>query len=46
MVPKGEVYNTLEHLLARWAIENNIVELVLVGASLNREVVNRSTPID
>lgn len=45
MVPKGEVYNTLEHLLARWAIENNIVELVL-GASLHREVVNRSTPID
>jgi Ubiquitin carboxyl-terminal hydrolase len=44
MVPKGEEYNTLEHLLARWAIENNIVELVL-GASLHREVVNRSTPL-
>jgi len=45
MVPKGEVYNTLEHLLARWAIENNIVELVL-GTSLHHEVLNRSTPID
>jgi hypothetical protein len=44
MVPKGEEYNTLEHLLARWAIENKIVELVL-GASLHREVVNRSTPL-
>jgi ubiquitin carboxyl-terminal hydrolase 9/24 len=43
MVPKGEEYNTLEHQLAKWAIENKIVELVL-GASLHREVVHRSIP--
>ena len=42
MVPPGEEYNTLDHQLARWAIENGIVELVL-GDSLHREIVARST---
>eukprot|EP00547_Thalassionema_nitzschioides_P005510 CAMPEP_0194205836 /NCGR_PEP_ID=MMETSP0156-20130528/5031_1 /TAXON_ID=33649 /ORGANISM="Thalassionema nitzschioides, Strain L26-B" /LENGTH=3092 /DNA_ID=CAMNT_0038932219 /DNA_START=10 /DNA_END=9288 /DNA_ORIENTATION=+ len=42
-VPKGEEYNTLEHQLAKCAIDNKIVELVL-GASLHREVVHRSIP--
>jgi ubiquitin carboxyl-terminal hydrolase 9/24 len=44
MVPPGEEYNTLEHQLARWATENGIVELVL-GDSLHREIVARSTPL-
>jgi hypothetical protein len=44
MVPSGEEYNTLDHQLARWAIENGIVELVL-GDSLHREIVARSTPL-
>jgi hypothetical protein len=43
MVPAGQEYNTLEHQLAKWAIEHKIVELVL-GASLHREVVHRSIP--
>jgi hypothetical protein len=44
MVPPGEEYNTLEHQLAQWAIENRIVEDVL-GDSLHREIVARSTPL-
>ena len=44
MVPPGEEYNTLEHQLAKWAIENGIVELVL-GDSLHREIVARSTSL-
>jgi len=44
VVPPGEEYNTLEHQLARWATENGIVELVL-GDSLHREIVARSTPL-
>jgi ubiquitin carboxyl-terminal hydrolase 9/24 len=44
MVPPDEEYNTLDHQLARWAIENGIVELVL-GDSLHREIVARSTPL-
>jgi ubiquitin carboxyl-terminal hydrolase 9/24 len=44
MVPPGEEYNTLDHQLAKWAIENGIVELVL-GDSLHREIVARSTPL-
>ena len=44
MVPEGEEYSTLEHQLAQWAIENQIVELIL-GASLHREVVHRSIPL-
>lgn len=43
MVPEGQEYNTLEHQLAKWAIDNRIVELVF-GASLHREVVHRSIP--
>ena len=43
MVPEGQEYNTLEHQLAKWAIDNKIVELVF-GASLHREVVHRSIP--
>ena len=42
MVPAGEEFNTLEHQLARWAIENGIIELVL-GDSVHREIVARST---
>lgn len=44
MVPQGEEYSTLDHQLAKWAIENGIVELVL-GDSLHREIVARSTPL-
>jgi ubiquitin carboxyl-terminal hydrolase 9/24 len=44
MVPPGEELNTLEHQLARWAIENKIIELVL-GDSVHREVVARSTQL-
>lgn len=42
VVPPGEEYNTMEHQLAKWAIENQIVERVL-GNSLHREVVARSS---
>lgn len=42
LVPEGEDRNTLEHQLAKWAIENNIIEMVL-GDSVHREVVARST---
>ncbi len=41
VVPPGEEYNTMEHQLAKWAIENQIVERVL-GNSLHREIVARS----
>jgi len=41
VVPDGEEYNTLEHQLAKWAIENDVIELVL-GDSVHREVVSRS----
>jgi ubiquitin carboxyl-terminal hydrolase 9/24 len=44
MVPDGEEFNTLEHQLAKWAIENDIMELVL-GDSVHRETVARSTPL-
>lgn len=44
MVPPGEEYNTLEHQLAQWAIENDIIELVL-GDSVHREIVSRSTAL-
>ena len=44
MVPVGEEYNTLEHQLAKWAIQNFVIELVL-GDSVHREVVARSTPL-
>eukprot|EP00567_Pseudictyota_dubia_P007508 CAMPEP_0197442408 /NCGR_PEP_ID=MMETSP1175-20131217/8425_1 /TAXON_ID=1003142 /ORGANISM="Triceratium dubium, Strain CCMP147" /LENGTH=3192 /DNA_ID=CAMNT_0042972873 /DNA_START=42 /DNA_END=9620 /DNA_ORIENTATION=- len=41
VVPRGEEYNTLEHQLAKWALENNLIELVL-GDSVHREIVARS----
>lgn len=44
MVPSGEEFNTLEHQLAKWAIENDIIELVL-GDSVHREIVARSTAL-
>ena len=44
MVPPGEEFNTLEHQLSKWAIENGIIELVL-GDSVHREVVSRSTAL-
>ena len=44
MVPPGEEYNTLEHKLAKWAIENGVIELVL-GDSIHREIVSRSTDL-
>lgn len=44
MVPPGEEFNTLEHQLAQWAIENDIIELVL-GDSVHREIVSRSTAL-
>lgn len=44
MVPPGEEFNTLQHQLAKWAIENGIIELVL-GDSVHREIVARSTAL-
>lgn len=44
LVPAGEERNTLEHQLAKWAIENAIIENVL-GDSVHREVVSRSTAL-
>jgi len=41
VVPPGEEYNTVEHQMAKWAIENKVVELVL-GSSIHREIVARS----
>jgi hypothetical protein len=43
MVPPGKEYDTLEHRLAKWAIENEIVEGVLGDSTIHREVVARST---
>lgn len=42
VVPPGEEYSTMEHQMAKWAIENKVVELVL-GSSIHREIVARST---
>lgn len=44
MVPPGAEFDTLEHQLAQWAIENGIIELVL-GDSVHREIVSRSTAL-
>lgn len=44
MVPPGEEENTLEFVLAKWAIENGVIELVL-GDSIHREIVARSTAL-
>jgi hypothetical protein len=41
MLPEGEESYTLEHQLAKWAIENGVIELVL-GDGIHREVVSRS----
>ena len=41
LVPPGEEYNTIDLLLAKWAIENGVIELVL-GDGIHREVVSRS----
>jgi len=41
VVPVGEEFNTMEHQLAQWAIDNKVVELVL-GNSIHREIVARS----
>lgn len=43
MVPPGQELETLEHQLAKWAIENEIVEQVLGNTTIHREVVTRST---
>ena len=43
MVPVGEEMNTFEHQLAKWAIENAIVEQVLGDTTIHREIVTRST---
>ena len=45
MVPPGQEYATLEHELAKWAIENEIVEQVLGDTTIHREVVSRSTAL-
>jgi hypothetical protein len=44
MVPPGEEENTLECVLAKWAIDNRVIELVL-GDSIHREIVARSTAL-
>lgn len=41
LVPPDEECNTYENLLAKWAIENGVIELVL-GNGIHREVVSRS----
>lgn len=43
VVPPGQEYETLDHQLAKWAIENEIVEQVLGDTTIHREVVARST---
>lgn len=43
LVPAGAEFDTLEHELAKWAIENEIVEQVLGDTTIHREVVSRST---
>eukprot|EP00537_Pseudo-nitzschia_pungens_P003953 CAMPEP_0172367922 /NCGR_PEP_ID=MMETSP1060-20121228/24635_1 /TAXON_ID=37318 /ORGANISM="Pseudo-nitzschia pungens, Strain cf. cingulata" /LENGTH=3187 /DNA_ID=CAMNT_0013092347 /DNA_START=34 /DNA_END=9597 /DNA_ORIENTATION=- len=45
MVPPGEERNTLEHQLARWAIDNKIIETLVLGDSVHREIVSRSVPL-
>jgi hypothetical protein len=45
MVPSGQEGNTLEHQLAKWAIEQHIVEQVLGDTTSHREVVARSTAL-
>lgn len=45
MVPPGEEQNTLEHQLARWAIDNRIIETLVLGDSVHREIVSRSVPL-
>ena len=45
MVPEGKEYATLEHELAKWAIENRIVEQVLGDSTIHREIVARSTSL-
>ena len=45
MVPPGQERNTLEHQLAKWAIEQKIVEQVLGDTTSHREVVARSTTL-
>lgn len=45
MVPKGQEFNTLEHQLAKWAIENKIVEQIverMVGVSLSGKAVRQA----
>jgi len=44
LVPPGEERNTLEHQLAKWAIDNAIIEKVL-GDEIHREIVARSTSL-
>jgi ubiquitin carboxyl-terminal hydrolase 9/24 len=43
LVPPGQELETLEHQLAKWAIENEIVERVLGDTTIHREIVARST---
>ena len=43
VVPPGKEHDTLDHRLAQWAIENEIVEQVLGDTTIHREVVARST---
>ena len=45
MVPPGEEQNTLEHQLVKWAIENEIIEILVLGISVHRKIVSRSVPL-
>ncbi|VEU44224.1 unnamed protein product [Pseudo-nitzschia multistriata] len=45
MVPPGEERNTLEHQLAKWAIDNKIIDTLVLGDSVHREIVSRSVPL-
>mmetsp|Transcript_19973 Transcript_19973/g.22290 ORF Transcript_19973/g.22290 Transcript_19973/m.22290 type:complete len:878 (+) Transcript_19973:39-2672(+) len=45
MVPPNEECNTLEHQLAKWAIRNKIIETLVLGDSVHREIVSRSVPL-
>jgi hypothetical protein len=42
MVPQGEELQTLEHRLAQWVVDNNILNCLLGDALLDRNVVNQS----
>jgi hypothetical protein len=42
MVPRGEELQTLEHRLAQWVIDNNILDCLLGDAMLDQDVVNQS----